>query len=313
MLCIGVFVLVLLYLGMRYLTAPPIYTAQATIAPPNPSPVSALMSGMSGGSGGVSSSVRRLIGGGGGTSGGNDPFTEFTQLLVSYRLASELAEKDGLLQDIYSNEWDPAAKTWKPKGWRFGVTSGIKKLTHVQVSDHPTADALEAYLDGHLSMSQAKIQGMTGVNVMSVLNGSSYLMVSFDYDNPVEAERLLGVILARADDIIRQEQLKDVVSRISFIRAELPNVTQAEQREALIQLLSSQEQMRIMMVADKRYAVSIISPPHAGLIPSNFQSPISLILKSLFLAAAICVVLALLEPRVRVISWLFAVSRRGSL
>jgi hypothetical protein len=271
-----VFLFVFLALAMAmYVLVQPVYTATATIGPPSQSSATSMISGLDGGPG---QSVKRLLGGATGSTG-NDPFQEYQQVLHSSRLAAQLAEKDGMLQRLFSHEWDAEHKRWRGENNTNGFIADLKRAMHRPIVTHPDADVLEDELDHIMAVTQAS-NGAASLLSM----GSGYMVATLKYRDPREAESLLSIVLARADAIIRQDQQRDVLARIAYIEAELPTITQTEQRESLIQILSSQDELKTMMVADQRFAFTMIDPPHASPIPTFPMRPSSAILLSAFAA-----------------------------
>jgi hypothetical protein len=282
---------------VMYVVEQPIYTATATIGPPSASPVSSLMTNFDGSPG---SSVKRLLGA---ASGGaqNDPFQEYLQVLHSSRLAAELAEKDNLLPKLFSNRWDAEHKRWRPPSLAHNMLAVVNGALHRPVRDYPDANSLEEVLGGNLHVTEAS----TGAaSILSM--GSGFMIASLKYSSPEEARDLLNTILSRADSIIRQEQQRDVLARISYIKAELPNITQTEQRETLIGILSGQEELNIMLVADKRYAFTIVDPPHASPIPSFPPSPTLSLLLSAFAAFVLLVATVFAQAKLSFVRALIA-------
>ncbi|MEI9991477.1 MAG: hypothetical protein WDM86_15715 [Rhizomicrobium sp.] len=267
---------------LSYLWTPPIFVARATIGPPNPSPVSSMMSSM-GGSQIGNSAARRLLGGGGGTS--SDPFQEYQQLMLSPRLAVELAQKDNFLQTIFEASWDSAGKRWKPRGSLHAFSSAINRFLNRPVLDHPDVDSLVSYLQTHLQFAQAQDAGKTQVASLSGGN-SPYLTVSFQSNTPERAEAYLDTILRRADDIIRQQHMRDVDARIQYISNELARITLSEQKEALIDTMASQEELKVMMVADQRFSYVLVSMPYASPTPISPMSPFTALIFS-FVASTV--------------------------
>jgi hypothetical protein len=292
------FLFLFLFLALSvtmYIVVKPTYTAIATIGPPGQSPVTSLLSGIDGGAG---QSVRRLLGGSS-SGAGADPFQEYLQVLHSSRLASELAEKDNFLPKLFSRSWDAEHKQWKQSGNANGFIAVLKRALHRPIAGHPDADTLAEMLPHTFLVSQAP---SSAASILSM--GSSYMVATFRYSAPREAEDMLNAVLSRADTIIRQEQQRDVLARISYIETELPNVTQAEQRDSLIQILSSQEELQIMMVADKRFAFTMIDPPHASPIPTSPMGPTSAFLMSVLAAlgfTALFVFLGMKSNRIRML------------
>jgi hypothetical protein len=260
------------------------------------------------GTGGLASGIRRLAGVGGGSSG-NDPFQEYLQLLQSSRLAAELAQKDNLLPVIFYKRWDAQNERWKEPGVLSNVISSIKKFLHQPVTQHPDSDALQDYLSKNFDVSSAN----TGRG-LAALTGPNYMVASLQFTDHDKTATILNTILRRADEIIRQEQLRDVDARIAYIKSELPNVTQAEQREALIETLSEQEELQIMMVADQRYASTMIDVPHVDPKPTFPPSPLSALVSAAFWSVVLWVGIVAVESRSRLVrraTWPFrSLSRR---
>jgi len=246
---------------LMYVLVEPVYTASATIGPPRPSPASSMLTGLGGG-GAAGSITKRLLGS---SAGGQstDPFDEYLAVLYSTRLANELTKKEHLLPVIFASSWDEKTGTWRERGPLHRVMAAIKHFLHRPSTDHPDANYLRDYLSKHLD-----ILGTTSKNLLVASSDSSYLAVSLPAPSPRQAETILNVILSRADEIIRQEQLRDVNARITYLSSELPKISQAEQKDAIIQALSNQESLRMMLVADQRYASTLIDIPHASPTPT---------------------------------------------
>jgi hypothetical protein len=279
---------------IMYAIGTPIFTAQATVGPPNPSPLNSLAATVNGASASTTGIARRLFGGGGGAGSANDPFTEYQQLLRSSRLADELVEKDKILPLVFEPEWDAQAGQWKKRGPLHAVSTSMKRFLNRPVSDHPNSYSLQLFLEKNFSLTPV----INARSLSSLSMGNSYINVALSYRDRERAEKLLGIILHRADEIIRQEQLKDITARIAYIERELPTVNETAQREALIDILSGQEQLRMMMVADKRFAYTMIDTPHASPKPTSPASPTINVVITAFLSLIIWVLLVLCEPKV---------------
>jgi hypothetical protein len=295
------FIFLLLSAAM-YIFVPPTFTAVAMIGPPGLSPLNSMLSDLDGIGG---QSVRKLLGGSSGTSG-NDPFQEYQQLLHSSRLAAELVQKDNFLPKIFSRNWDAEHKTWLPPSGPRQFFDALARAMHRPVEDHPDANTLQDLLERKFRVSQAP---GSATSILSMDSG--YMVASFKYHDAREAENILNIMLSRADEIIRQEQRRDILARISYIESQLPIITQAEQKEALIQILSSQEELEMMMVSDKRYAFTMIDPPHASPIPTSPISPLATAVISVFAAFGITAFAVYLEPKSSLIRKLIAPFKRN--
>jgi hypothetical protein len=295
------------FMLLSYVVVRPTYTAIATIGPPNPSPVSTLNATVNGGVGGTSGMARRLLGGASGAGNANDPFMEYQQLLKSQRLLDELVARDHILPRVFYMQWDASTNTWKKPGLIHRMLVPVKELLHRPNSEHPDANSLRLFLDRSFSITP-----VTNARSISSLSlGSSYVNVSLSFTDRHEAEVLLDTILRRADEIIRQEQLRDVTARIAFIKSELQRVTESEQREALIGILSGQEQLQTMMVADQRFASTLVDTPHAAPKPTKPQSPGTSFVFSAFVSLVIWVALVLAESKISFLHRFVARFRRS--
>lgn len=138
--------------------------------------------------------------------------------------------------------------------------------------------AIAQYLDKNFYITQADNVG-GGINL-----GNSYLKVTLDADSPGKAEKLLYIILTKADEIIRKEQLMDVDARMTYLNTELRHQTQADQRDIIIQILANQEALKATITANKRYALVLASPVFASQIPTKPKQPSMAIFQSFLLS-----------------------------
>lgn len=238
-----------------YIGAPRQYTAFAVLGPvTSATPSSSSL---------VGSAVAML---GNKLSGGADAeqmFTEYSQLLTSTRLSQALIEKHDILKAVFRDQWDATQKRWKIglirglKNWLSGILGTYPKTS-------PDADDLDRYFDRHLNIEQ-----VSPITSSSLLSTSSMIRVSFEFNDPYAAGKILGEILNEADSLLRSDQKRDVDARIKHIENILPTVTVADQRQALIAVLSNQFETQTLIQSDKRYGSVLIDLPHASLTPTS--------------------------------------------
>lgn len=271
-----------------YVSASPKYTAVAMIGPPSPSPTSAMLTAVGGGAN--ASVARRLLGGSGGSA--SDSFDQFLLLLPSTRLCDALIKNQNLLPKIFYKQWNPATKTWNKPGFLRKITTPIKKLIHRPVYDKPGVDTLSVFLDNNLSVRKS------GPSVASMVPTSGFSEVSFEFDDREQAESILNTILKETDNLIREDQRRDVLARISFIKRELNRADiGVDERAAMISILSAQEQLLTVLQADNRYASTLIIPPYASLKPSSPPAPFSVLVATLLGSMAVWILLILASSR----------------
>lgn len=308
LLMVIVFVLTVV-VGTLYAIAPVSYTAVATIGPPNPTPMNAMMSGM--GSFGNASAARRLFSSGG-AGASNDPFQEYLQLLESPRLFVELSKDVDFLARIFPGKWDAERRAWRAPNSLYPFFAAIKRALHRPTTWHPDAIALSMYLKRNFSVTQADEVGSSAVASIT-RSGNGYYNVSLRARNPDLAASLLSDLLYRADEIVRQEQLRDVDARIAYIRSELENITQTDEKTALISVLTNQEQFKVMIVANKRFAQVLVSPPYASPVPTSPPAPTKVLFTVLLFSLGLWGCLVALEPGSNVVRKVIGRFRRPTV
>ena len=239
----------------------PRYTATAIVGPADNSdqPFGAGLSGALGGSlGGIAKHLH--VGSMLGQSGLDDTFDEYSSLLTSNRLANILVQKDHILPEIFPDDWDPVHSRWLPHDDVFHRSiDWLKGALHRPVKLAPDQDDLEKYFEQNLIVDPSL--------------ETSFATVSFRFRTPDGAERLLGMILREADNVIRADKRRDVAARIAYLNTALEHLSLADQKQQLIDILSDQQQEMMMIESDHLYASTLIDTPHAPVKPSS-PSPI---------------------------------------
>jgi hypothetical protein len=242
------------------LVAEPVYTATAIVGPADNSdqPLGDMMGGLSGGLGGIAKHLH--VGGGLGQQGESDPFDEYTALLTSNRLAGLLVRKDNFLPQIFWQDWDSANRHWLPRNdYLSQKIDQAKLLLRRPLKQAPDQEDLEKYFKKYLLVDSSL--------------ETSFATVTFKYHTREGAERLLGLILREADNIIREDKRRDVSARIAYLNTALTHLSLADQKPELIAILSEQEQEMMMIESDHLYASMMIDAPYAPLTPTS-PSPI---------------------------------------
>lgn len=266
-----IFAAVALLGGIAYVTSKPVYVAEATVGPPNPSPVYSMISAMGTGGvgGGTVGIAKKLLGSGGNTP---DTFQKFQLLLASERLYEDLADKDRILPLVFPRRWDSVRHCWRPHGPLHRLKAMLYSALQRPLREEPGPDDLGIYMQKSLAMSDAS-NGSKGTVSSMMMASSGYFSLRLAAETPDQAKQILSTVLTRSDEIIRTEQLQDVKARIDYINRELPATTQADARDTLIQILANQEEIKTMLVADKRFSYVLVSGPYASDIPVSPMAP----------------------------------------
>jgi uncharacterized protein involved in exopolysaccharide biosynthesis len=231
----------------------PEYTASAILGAA-PSPLSDLTSQSGGLSGALGSGLTKKLGLGGHATG-TDLFDQYVELLTSSRVAARLAQDPNVLRAIFYRKYNWQTHAWKVPDDILAVgLNSMKRLFHYPAGIVPGRDDVARYLKRN-------------VTVVAPLT-SSFVTVSLASQSPAKAEWLLNTLLLDADSIIREDKRRDTMARIAYLAEVLPTVTQADQRNGLGTILSSEQQTMMVVRADKRYASALVDPPHAPLTPT---------------------------------------------
>jgi uncharacterized protein involved in exopolysaccharide biosynthesis len=273
--------------------AEPQYVATAVVGPPQTSlSQSMLASGLSGsGLAGLASKLSGL----GSLSGQGTPFSEYTQLLTSNRLAEELAQMKGVLPTVFYKKYDWENKRWKPRDDPFHRSIDfIKQVFHYPVKSSPDQDDLERFLSENMDV-QTSLE-------------SEFVTVNLKFKDPAQAQDLLKGILTTADRIVRHDTRADVSARLAYLEKSLPSISQTDVKESLISILSTQQQTMMAISADKLFAFDLVDPAHADMKPVSPSLALFLFLAILLSTATWGVLVFVLRPD----HWLLLKSNRSS-
>lgn len=271
-----------------FVTAPRIYQASALLsAAPGSSSNSA------GGGASALSGAARLIGLAAPSGSSGVEYTKFQSLLTSNILADQLATKTDLLQRMYPDRWDQKTRTWSaPSGFVASIRSAIRSILGRPPQQAPGVKDIVALLNN---------------NVREDLSLQTGLLELTATGKDPEFTRLLLTDLHRgADNILRASARMRSKRRIEYLSNTLKLVEAVEQRAALIQLLSQEEQTSMMIESDPNYAADLVDPPHVLPEPISPRFVLTLILSifsGVFVGIIIYIVLRALDLHTAVLEW----------
>jgi LPS O-antigen subunit length determinant protein (WzzB/FepE family) len=190
---------------------------------------------------------------GGGDSDTN--FVKFKQVLSSTRLAHYLDEKHSVGKVLMSG-WDEKTKSFRPP---TGIGPTVKGAIKVMLGLPSWIPPDDSQLAGMLQRSvvTARIGGNGPLDFKSTL--VSVTMKTEDRDYGI---KLLTWVLHDADQIVRDDQLRNTSNRIGYLRALLLKSNEVYLNQSLQQILMNEERTAMTLQADRFYAVDLIDPPH---------------------------------------------------
>jgi hypothetical protein len=245
-----------------HLFFPLTYTAEMTVAPNR-----MVDPGGEGSSGGLSSLI-----------GLNGPMDAQFELYLSTRKSNLLAQRmmatPGVPQKIFKAFWDPETQQWRPPaGLIQDMKRGLNSAMGFASWTQPTPGDLQGFLDKAFTVEGNKRTLIT--------------KISFSDPDPAFAKWLMTTVHDQAEAILKDEAQQRTRIMIAHAVHELSVVTVAEQRSALIQLLSQQEKQLLMIDKNLPYAAVVVDPPSADL-PDNAPRPLRNIFVALVVVSLLC-------------------------
>lgn len=224
---------------------PRTYTASAEIAPTGGQSGSGTLSKL-GGLGTALSNVASDM-----SAGTDNNFPTLLESLGSHELSNDLERKYNVLQMIYADRWDGERHDWNPPGF----LSRIKYIVTGQPSRSIDTYKLDDFLAGHLSYSQ--------------IQQTPFYTVTYTYGNRADAERMLSLVLASADSIVRTAHLVRAQQQIKYLEGKLQQVTIEQHKQVLSNLLLEQERTVMLAQSGSSFAFEFVRPVSSSPAPTS--------------------------------------------
>ena len=170
--------------------------------------------------------------------------------MTSVASARQLAEQDWVLPALFPEAWDSAARRWyPPDGLGPQAERSIAWLLGRKGWRPPGPEALAKRLSERLQVGP--------------FGGSGLQRLELRHRDRETALRLLSLVHATADQMVRQAAAERADSQINYLRQRLATVDLVEHRRALETLLMDQERRRMLIQADRPYAAALLERPSA--------------------------------------------------
>lgn len=269
-------VLVAIGLGIdRLHSYVPRYMAKMVVSPSLSSDPSML-----GGAAGRGAQLNALAGLAGLSIAGQAEATTFDRLkeaFKSFELAQTLDRKYGLFMRVYGGSWDPETKTWvRPEGWRFELDQKIAAFLRQPTWSPPNMESLARYVGGALTVTETK--------------DSPFIEITVLHRDPEFALNLLKIAYDEADQLLREQDRREVNQRRNYIEERLSRTSLSDMRQVLLALMAQEERSAMLLESDLPYAARVIEPPFVSSTPMALSPPLEIGLR-VFAAIAISVAL----------------------
>jgi len=156
-------------------------------------------------------------------------------LLTSLQVSGRIEGEFHLLRRLRPTQWDSETGTWKrPSGVVFNIKEAIKHALFLAPWSPPDASTLADYLEDHVKETETKVSGIYRITVTNP-------------DRELVGPLLAG-LLRDANDIMRESDEAKAKEAETYLIQKLSSasVTSVDQREALAQLLITQEQKLLL-------------------------------------------------------------------
>lgn len=212
-------------------------------------------------------SLGSLFGLSNGAQPGSD-YVRYQRLLTSTVVAQRMQDHYGLLQEVFSTQWDKQNHHWfAPPTLRRPFLGWLFALSHVPMWIPPDATQLSAYLEGQLSIVPSPTTDL--------------VVISMTGTDAAFAKRIMLAANAEANDVLRDQVAKRARQQVAYLEAKMAQTTVADYRASLLSLLSSEEKTLMLTQTDAAFAAEIVDPPVASAMPVSPRPLLSLFVAGL--------------------------------
>jgi uncharacterized protein involved in exopolysaccharide biosynthesis len=170
----------------------------------------------------------------------------------------ERADKEhGLLRRLYKSNWDEATGTWRQQsgGILSTIRQSLREIVGLPGWQPPNYQTASQQLEKSI-----KIQPREQTLLWDV---------STESHDPTLVRDLLVWMHDAADSLVREQMMARTQENIAYLTDALQHVASVDQRLALTNLLTSQDELMMMSKAGSSFAMEIVRPP---LVPTQPKS-----------------------------------------
>lgn len=201
----------------------------------------------------------------------NSDFKIFEKLLTSVEVSRKIFSDDILMQKIFAGEWDVVNQNYrKPQisELNLKINKFKRYLTGSKYTYHqPSPDRLAIEIPKIIKISINKKTG--------------FLIISSEVSNPKDIVKLIIAMTKAADDILRDRYIQFSLEPLSFYKKKISTARSREHREALAQLIGSEEQKLMLASSGKYFVAEPVIDPRISLTPTSPNSKSTLLLSSI--------------------------------
>lgn len=256
---------------------PPLYTARVTVGPVARSGAAAM---------GVRVPIAPPGGSGAGPiefDGGEavSDFDRFLALLTALPVAEVIAADPALLGHLFPDRWDAATRQWRPPtGLAARLRRGFLALVGRADWRSPTPPTIATRLDRTVRVEGVGIGPMRRIRVR--------------HRDRAVALALLDTVVTAADAHLRAEAQRRSAAQIAYIHRQLDQPLPAAHEQGLVDLLTEQQRLALMIDLDLPFAADRLEPVHAAALP-DWPDPLAVVAVAAALGLALGAVVVYLR------------------
>ena len=259
-------------LGLSFLAAvlaagislmmPNIYRAEALLAPVGDEESKDGLSSVLGGLGGIASLAGVSVGGG--------SVDQHIAVLKSREFIWGFVKDEQLMPILFEDDWDAETKQWLAE----------------HEEDQPSLwDAWRLLIDD-------------GVLNVSVDKDSGLVHLSIDWKDPELAASWVSKLIVRINSYLREEAIQQSQKKLKYLNDELSKTQIAENRQALFELISTEQKQAMLANTQQDFAFRVIDP---AVVPDKKIKPkrAIIVILSAFVAGFLAVVFVFIQEGLR--------------
>jgi len=216
------------------------YKSEAVLALAEPSNDSSMLSSISG----LASMAGINLPG-----AGSDKSNLVIETIKSRAFLKHLLSIENILPPLLAaKEYDVDSKQliYDPKVYDKNSESWVRKPTKNQQIEPSYLEAHEVYLSS-FSITKSKSNG--------------FILMTMDHLSPVFAKNFLNLIIKEANELLRNQDLRESSDAIDFLTSELPKSNLLSMKEAINLLVQSRLETQMMAKINADYVLKVIEPP----------------------------------------------------
>ncbi len=217
------------------LTMPNIYRAETLLAPMGGEESKGGLSSMLGGLGGIASLAGVSL-------GGSSSIEESIAVLKSREFIWDFVKDEKLMPILFADDWDADKKQWIAE----------------EQEDQPSLwDAWRLLVED-------------GILAVNVDKDSGLVRLSIDWEDPELAKAWVAKLVTRINAYLREKAILQSEEKLKYLNDVLAETQIAENRQALFELISTEQKQAMLANTQKDYVFRVIDP---AVIPDKKIKP----------------------------------------